>query len=568
MDVSAIPRLNQTTGGTPDTIVVDILNPGSRAQVHPTSTFAFNRQQSFQTFFVNNVVPGTHLVRIEIYDSTGALFFAGEQQAVLNPGVPTAVRFVITPDDTTDPDAPPSPTFRCVQNADDEQGQPDVDVTADGYFFVVARVTDATVDQPNQSFDTYGFIHGERFQTNFDGSLPISIDANNGNGGDFDISQFATLEFYDGPTFFNQQAVHPRISINDSQAGVIAWLDTNPSPSAGGLSVMNTGRDPVVRSVILGPASNTTPNSDNFVEAEFTTPANAEPNIAGPSLSGLTRPSVSMTNLLGGDATIDYAFFDPLAEAPRFNDGGASSAVAANGNPPLPSGSSPVTANFNNAVNLTVTNRKTDDTTVIVAGGGADAQDQVVAQLTSPSITTPTTLVVNQGQPSEANGDVVTHVESDWFEGGTVVFVYTVLDTGTNGAGLYARCFDASLTTPIGDEIEIAPATANVFHDFGDVSVVESDGTFLVTWTEFSGSGNTRVLLQRFSCSDGSRTPSVPIDVAAGQGPLAITNQNSLSRVAATADGHAVVAWQTGVAELNVVNVKALARIFPESSTD
>ena len=189
----------------------------------------------------NSVVPGTHIVRIEIYDSTGAQFFAGEQQVVLNPGAPTAVRFVITPgDDPIDPgDATPSPTFRCVQNADDEQGQPDVDVTDDGYFFVVARVTDATVEQPGQSFDTYGFIHGERFQTSFDGSLPTSIDASNGNDGDFDISQFNTLESIDGPSFFDQQAVHPRISINDSQAAVIAWLDSNPSPSAGGAGILS-----------------------------------------------------------------------------------------------------------------------------------------------------------------------------------------------------------------------------------------------------------------------------------------------------------------------------------------
>ena len=191
-----------------------------------------------------------------------------------------------------------------------------------------------------------------------------------------------------------------------------------------------------------------------------------------------------------------------------------------------------------------------------------------MAQLTSPLITSPTTLLVNQGEPSEANGDTVTHVESDWFESGVVVFVYTVREVDLNGAGLYARCFDATLTTPIGDEIEIAPAIANVFHDFGDVSVVDSDGTFLVTWTEFSGSGNARVLLQRFNCTDGSRTPANPIDVAAGQGPLAIANQNSLSRVAATSDGHAVVAWQTGIAQVGVVNVKALARIFPDSSTD
>ena len=100
-----------------------------------------------------------------------------------------------------------------------------------------------------------------------------------------------------------------------------------------------------------------------------------------------------------------------------------------------------------------------------------------------------------------------------------------------------------------------------------DVSAVDTDGTFLVTWTETTTSGS-RVLLQRFSCTDGSRTPSNPIDVAAGQEPLAITNQNRFSRVAATTDGHAVVAWQTGEAEIGVVNVKALARIFPESSTD
>ena len=47
-----------------------------------------------------------------------------------------------------------------------------------------------------------------------------------------------------------------------------------------------------------------------------------------------------------------------------------------------------------------------------------------------------------------------------------------------------------------------------------------------------------------------------------------MTNSNRFSRVAATSDGHAVVAWQTGEAEIGVVNVKALARIFPASSTD
>lgn len=567
MDVSAIPRLNQTTGGTPDTIQVDILNPGSRAEVHPRSTFTFDRQQSFQTFFINSVVPGTHIVRIEIYDSTGAQFFAGEQQVVLNPGAPTAVRFVITPgDDPIDPgDATPSPTFRCVQNADDEQGQPDVDVTDDGYFFVVARVTDATVEQPGQSFDTYGFIHGERFQTSFDGSLPTSIDAGNGNDGDFDISQFNTLESIDGPSFFDQQAVHPRISINDSQAAVIAWLDSNPSPSAGG--VMNGGRNSIVRSVILGPDSNTSPNSSGFVEAEFFTPVNAEPNIAGPTFSGLTRPSVSMTNLLAGDATIDYAFFNPTAEAHRYNDGGASSALSANGDPPVPSAMSTLTANFGTSANLAVTNRRNNDDNVVVVGANASPPDQVVAQLTSPSVITPTTLVVNLGQPSETLGSLVLHVEADWFESGTVVFVYTVLESDGLGAGLYARCFDANLVTPVGDEIAIAPLTIGQYHNFADVSAVDTDGTFLVTWTETTTSGS-RVLLQRFSCTDGSRTPSNPIDVAAGQEPLAITNQNRFSRVAATTDGHAVVAWQTGEAEIGVVNVKALARIFPESSTD
>jgi hypothetical protein len=569
LNTSVIPQLNQTT--SPDTITIDVLNPGSREPVHPRSTFQFSRDQTFQTFTVRNVIPGTHLVRLEIRDSSGALFFSGEQQAVLSPGAPTAVQFVIPPDGGgTDPggDFLPSPTFRCVENADDEQGQPDVDVADDGYFFVVARVTDAATNPiGTRSFNEYGFIHGERFQTNFDGTQPTSIDAGNGNNGDFDISQFSTLEDVDGTNiFFDQRPVHPRISMNSDRAAVIAWLDSTPSPSAGGVPGGNIPRTAVVRSVILGPTSNTSNNSFLHREPEYS--PNAEPNIAGPSGS-LSRVSVSMTNQIGPEATIDYAFMDSVPQLPRFNDNGQSSTALTNGAPPVPLGTSPVNASFNTLLPLplAVTNRKTDASSVIVAGAGTMMNNQVFAELTLPSATGTTVVSVNQGEPS-SNGTDVTHVEADWFEGGTVVFVYTVRDVPTNGAGIYARCFDATLSTPIGNEIEIAPPANGVFHDLGDVAVVEADGTFLVTWTEFSGAGDARVLLQRFNCADGSRTPAAPIDVAAGQEPLTITNRNKFSRVASTSSGDAVVVWQTGESITDTVNVRAMGRVYPESSTD
>ena len=121
-----------------------------------------------------------------------------------------------------------------------------------------------------------------------------------------------------------------------------------------------------------------------------------------------------------------------------------------------------------------MTNRRNNDDNVVVVGANASPPDQVVAQLTSPSVITPTTLVVNLGQPSETLGSLVLHVEADWFESGTVVFVYTVLESDGLGAGLYARCFDANLVTPVGDEIAIAPLTIGQYHNFADVSAVVS----------------------------------------------------------------------------------------------
>jgi hypothetical protein len=570
LNTAAIPRM-QGTAGTPDSIVIDILNPATREAVHPRTQFIFDRNLAFQSFTVDQVVPGTHIVRIEIFDSTGASFFAGEQQAVLNPGQPTAVAFSITGGTTPGGGTgAPSDAFLCVDGADDEQGQPDVDITDDGFFFVIGRVTDASTDTLPGDFDSYGFIHGERFQATFDGTLPVSIDETNGNNGDFDLSQFSTLDSLN-MFQFDQDPVFPRISTNSSGTSVIAWLDKNPHESAGG--GLNSTREDVVRSVIIGRNTNTTTNSSGFVEPEFFTPQ-SEPNVFGPEIGGLATTSVSMTNAIaGGNAFIDYATFVATSpESDRFTDGGVSqNGVPPNSAPPINPVPNPIVTSFDDEVLLSVSNRRTDANGTVVAGlNTVGATNRVTAEILSPPAATGATAVINDNQPSESDPtDMLVTVEVDWFESGTIVVVYSITDSSLGGTGVYARCFNSNLSAALGPEIPVAVAAGGVDNIKPDVAAVNADGTFLVTWTEMTGGATptTRVLLQRFECATGARTPATPIQVDAGQSPPVVAGQNTFSRVACTTFGDAVVVWQTGTPTVGFPNVRLVGRLYPNAST-
>ena len=576
LNTAAIPRLNQQAG-TPDTLIVDILNAQTRQSVHPRATFNFARTQS-ETFTINQVTPGNLIVSIQIFGSNGSVFFSGERNAQLVPGQPVAVTFTIsggtgggtdggTGGGTGGGTTTNSPVFRCIQNADDEQGQPDVDIRDDGYFFVVGRATDASSLNNGSSFDSYGYIHGERFTAAFNGTLPTSLDAANGNNGDFDISQFNTLQQVEGSTsFFDQQAVFPRISMNDDGAAVIAWLDSNPSPSAGG--ALNSVRDSVIRSVILGQTSITTNNTNGFREPEFVTPANAVPNIAGP-FSNLSQPSVSMTNSVGGTAAIDYAFFDTQQQARRLDDGGVSQGtIPPGGAPPVNPTTSNLTEFFNTSVPLAVANRRTDKLQVVVAGRNISFPNRVGAEIPFPPSNFPAFRYVNEGQPSETDGDdVVQHVEVDWFDTTqNIVFVYSIFDDSVGGTGLYARVWNAALSAPVTNEIVVAAAQPGVFNIFPDVAIVDSDQSFLVTWTRRTGTTDTTVLLNRFDVLTSTALLTNPLSVDGGLTEV-VPNRNSLSRVATKRNGDAVVVWQTGEAIANTPNVKVFGRLYTNAST-
>ena len=117
LNTAAIPRgiLSQTTG-TPDTLVIDVLSSGTRENVHPQTVFQFARTGS-ETFTLQDVQTGALIVKIQIFDSSGEIFFSGEEAAQLNPGQPVAVQFVIAGGGTV---GTPSAAFRCVRNVDDE----------------------------------------------------------------------------------------------------------------------------------------------------------------------------------------------------------------------------------------------------------------------------------------------------------------------------------------------------------------------------------------------------------------------------------------------------------------
>ena len=574
LNPAAIPRgiLSQTTG-TPDTLVIDVLSSGTRENVHPQTVFQFARTGS-ETFTLQDVQTGALIVKIQIFDSSGEIFFSGEEAAQLNPGQPVAVQFVIAGGGTV---GTPSAAFRCVRNVDDEQGQPDVAMRNDGYFFVAGRVTDASVG--GGSFSAYGFIHGERFSTIFDGNLPTRIDDANGNNGDFDLSQYSSLDDALGPALddqFDQQAIFPRISMNSSGAAVVAWLDSNPSEAAGGAN--NTTRQSIIRSVIIGPDSNTTNNSSGHVEPELNPPTfanNAEPNVAGPDI-GLRRPSVSMTDSISGNATIHYSFFGtPIFSNPAHlveaADGGVSAmGVAPNSSPPVNFVDQDPVEFFDNQVDLVVANRPSDATIAAIAGKSISQANHVqLAVVPGP----PGAVDVNIGEPSALREttpgtDFVEAVEMDWLDSGAIVVVYSIFHNDVNGTGLYARYFNSNLT-PITGEIEIASATGAFNYD-PDVVVADADRTFLVTWTQRVGAVNN-VMLDRFDTITGASMLTSPIsvtgDLTATDTPGIVVGTNGFSRVSCTRDGDAVVVWQTGEAIPNTPNVKIFGRLYPRGTT-
>ncbi|MGE0489386.1 MAG: hypothetical protein AB7S38_09245 [Vulcanimicrobiota bacterium] len=534
LNPSAIPRTDEllASGGV-DQLIINILDPETQEPVHPATAFNFDRTQTQQSFTVSQVIPGTHLFMLQVFDSTGALFLSGQQLAPVNPGQVTQIAFQGN-GGTGGEFSLAGPAFRPVANADIIQGQPDVDIRDDGFFVVAASVTD------DANFSISGYIHGERFQANFSTGIPTSqTDIDPSAGNDFDISQYNTQ----GMAITN--AKNPRLSMNDDGAFTVVWSDSNPSP------MVSAG--PVIRSVVLGPlnAVNNSLNM-NFFEPD---PASVITIAAGNS----NPASVSMANAGPSVAPIHYAFLDPTmhVKAVQYEISSANSAsVPAVGTPPvneLLQTFAPVMSN----VNPEVANRKNTPTpAVIVFSSGGASVDAVFEDFNSAD----TPFVVNSGQPSAMKASVG-GLAVDWFESGEIVFVYSVFDSTIMGTGLYARCFMPDKMA-IGPELEIVPPVNMNSAILPDVAVVNSDGTFLVTWTQFTG-GNSEIMLQRFR-SVASAPPvavGAALDISTGQaapGLAARNGFNSASRVACTSNGDAVVVWNSGMN----TNLIVLARLI------
>ncbi|MCA9794551.1 MAG: hypothetical protein KC910_22240, partial [Candidatus Eremiobacteraeota bacterium] len=277
-------------------------------------------------------------------------------------------------------------------------------------------------------------------------------------------------------------------------------------------------------------------------------------------VAGNSNPaSVSMANAGASVAPIHYAFLDPAMnlKAVQYEISSANSAsVPAVGTPPVNEflqTFAPVMSTFNPEV----ANRKnTPSPAVIAFSTGGASVDAVFEDFTAAD----TPFAVNSGEPSAMKASVG-GLAVDWFESGEIVFVYSVFDNTIMGTGLYARCFMPDKMA-IGPELEIVPPTNGNSAILPDVAVVNSDGSFLVTWTQFTGA-SSEIMLQRFRSVSGSSPVAVGglLDISTGQaapGLSARNGMNSASRVACTSTGDAVVVWNSG----DNTNLIVLARLI------
>ncbi|MGE0487598.1 MAG: TolB family protein [Vulcanimicrobiota bacterium] len=76
-----------------DQLLISLSEPETGRQVHPLVAFDLDRSLALQSFTVSQVVPGTHLLSLQIFDSSGASFLDQEQLVVVNPGQVTQVKF-------------------------------------------------------------------------------------------------------------------------------------------------------------------------------------------------------------------------------------------------------------------------------------------------------------------------------------------------------------------------------------------------------------------------------------------------------------------------------------------
>ncbi len=590
LDTTAIPRVQlqtaspETSSDTSftDAVVIEILNPQTLIPIHPTSVFDLDRSQAVQSLLITGIVPGTHTVRIVIYDSGGLSFFSGQQQARVNPGESTVVAFSGSGGTGEGPPVGatvPSAAFLCVENADDEQGQPDVALNDSGFFVVVGRVTDAPTRPTPQAFLDFGFVHAERFQANFATPSASSIDETNGNDGDFDISQYATLINIDSSADDLYQPLFPRVDVNSLGAFVVGWFESNPNPATGATPVVagsNPGREPVVRAVLLDENAITSPNTNGETEPNN----DAVLNIAGPSAALASGPAVVITepsaNFSNQSAVVVVHPESSVLAAKLSSDGGQSASIPANGLAPqnltdlgttnvfdLAVGTNPPEPpNFGLAIRKTIF-ESVGDGPFVVVGPGVNA-NQVIGQISDEPPGQEE--VINAGQPSNDPSNNVAEVAGAVTESGLIFAVYSVSDPTIPGTTLYGRLFDGPADQFVGPEFVIAQAAANFSHRYPDVAVINGDNSFLVTWTEFDASNNQRVLLRRVS-STGTLTPSAgPLQVDLNE-PLAVANLNKFSRVSATSNGDGVVVWQTGDDSDTVADVRILGKLYPTATT-
>lgn len=519
-------------------VVVKVQDPSTLRDVHPVTEFQTSSSDSTTTVTIQNIVPGTWLVTLQVFDEFGNLVFEGEELASVNVGQVTLVVF----------DGHggggggggggvAGPAFRAVI-VDEEQFDPDVSMADNGLFVIVAAISDLSDEDGDTITDTY--VHGERFNANFTNGLASSLDPDT-----FDIGQYFSAVSMN-PIFTFLHAQNPAVSMNDEGAFSTVWRDRDTPNNLD-----------IIRGVILG--------------AGLVPPSGQEPdmvvNLASNS-NQLAFPDVSMTNRTS-PANIDVCWLnlgDGEVITKRFNDGDVSGSVPQFGapfvDPALPSASDSVTVSP--PVPPAIANRKDLSQGSEVVTVFADPMIPEVTAVIRDFGGLTITVDVNDGQPSHGDpmvdiDDRVQGVAVDMFDDGTFVVVYAVYDNSETRTKVYARCFTID-GTPVGGEFLIEdPGNLNSSTQ-PDVAVVENDGTFLVVWTRFDNVGND-VFLQRFDCFGAAYTLD-PINVSAGQA-LATPGTNAAPAVAADSVGNGVVTWTSGDTPTRAV----LARLFGALTT-
>lgn len=85
--------VNSGSASNTATVIVDILDPATETAVHPTTVVQRDPELTRQTIVIQNIVPGTHLVRLALLDSEGNPIFVAEELASVNVGQVTQVAF-------------------------------------------------------------------------------------------------------------------------------------------------------------------------------------------------------------------------------------------------------------------------------------------------------------------------------------------------------------------------------------------------------------------------------------------------------------------------------------------